>query len=132
MAAAAGFVASVVPGGKLFVKAGTSSTKYAKVVLRHYTSRAYSTAILEEGVLRASKYGKIFAESANRKVLSKADAEQAYGLRTGKGRDIVEFNPMAGQRWETKKNPITVVEEWIVYGDVELGPDSKVLQRVDQ
>ena len=127
--AAAGFTMSVIPAGKLFVKVGVTSVKYTKVVLRHYTRRSNSELILKEGILRPNTKGKIFAEKANRKTLSKTDAESRYGLERGKGRDVVEFSPMEDQRWEVKYNPVMKVEEVIVYGKVPLGPGSKVLQR---
>ena len=131
--AATGFVASVVPGGRVYVKSAVSggklALKYAKIKLRHYTSRKGSKGILKEGVIRAGKYGKIHAESANRRLLSPSDAAERYGLRSNRGQDAVEFSPQEGQQWYTRKNPNTGVDEIVVEGNVQLGPGSKVFQR---
>ena len=133
IAVSVGFVASVVPGGKLYVKGAVGGGKivvrYAKKKLRHYTSRQGSERILKEGVIRPGKYGRIHAESGNRRLLSPSDATERYGLRTGRGRDVVEFSPEKGQRWYTIKNPNTGVDEVVVEGNVRLGPGSTVLQR---
>ena len=127
--AAAGFVLSVVPGGKLWVKTGgKSAIEYGSRVFRHYTSRAGSNGILEKGVLEANR-GKVFAEGANRRVLAPRDAEQRYNIRTGRGRDYVEFQVPKDARWSEQPGLTPGVTEIVIEGDVPLGPGAKVMQR---
>lgn len=130
-AAAVGFVASAFPGGKLWVKVGgKGALKYGKKVFRHYTSRSGSNAILKTGVIKANPK-KIYAESAdgrNKNPLSKADAEERYRIRTGKGRDYVEFRVPEGTKVKTETG-LGGFDEVVIEGDVFLGPDAKVVQR---
>ena len=128
-AAAVGFVASAVPGGKLWTKTvGSSALEYGTKWFRHYTSRNGSNGILRTGTVQADR-GKIYAESANRKVLAPRDAERRYNIRTGRGRDYVEFQAPRGTRWSEQPGLTRGVTEIVIEGDVPLGQGARVLQR---
>ena len=119
-AAAIGFVASFVPSGR-------SILEYGSKKFRHYTSRSGSDGILRTGVIKANR-GKIYAEGGNRKVLAPRDAEQRYNIRTGRGRDYVEFQVPKGARWREQIG-LGGAREIVIEGDVPLGPGARVIQR---
>ena len=129
----------VVPGGagaaikaSKAAKSNNRSLERARNTFRHYTNRRGSRGILEKNTIHANKQGKVFAEKItrrNKNPLSKADAEDKYGLGQGRGRDYVEFNLPDGQEAVMQKNPITEATEWVIRGDVPLGADPRVIQR---
>jgi hypothetical protein len=62
--------------------------------------------------------GRVFAESAGRKPLSRVEAESTYGLARGRGRKFVETDvekSRVGQRF----NPETQAKELVIKGDVK-------------
>jgi len=87
--------------------------------MRHYTSRSGSNGIEEDELIKASDQNKVFFEKAKGKPLSRADAEEKYLLKPGKGRDVVETDvPVSRLNKET--NPLTGKTEYTVKGDVPL------------
>src|SRR4051794_31752213 len=94
--------------------------------MRHYANRRGVNAIEDEGRIRAGVQSwngiGVFCERASRNPLSAADAEKRYGLRTGRGRDLVEFDTVEGEA-AALSNPITSVREWFIGGDVPDLPD---------
>lgn len=96
--------------------------------IRHYTNRKGLEGIEQDHVIRASDQNKVFAESANKKVLSPRDAERTYGLKPGRGRDYVETT-VPSSRVSKVKNPITKVEELQMKGNVTLSSDANFHRR---
>ena len=87
-----------------------------------------SNGILRTGIVQADK-GKIYAESANRRVLAPRDAVQRYNIRTDRGRDYVEFQAPKGARWSEQPGLTRGITGIVIEGDVALGRGARVLQR---
>ena len=128
--AVAGFVLSAVPGGKLWIKTGGSTAlKYGPKIFRHYTSRNGSNGILATGIIKANNDGKVFAGARVGKPLDPNVAPIRYELDSvTKGRDVVEFQLPESTRVISTTNRQGVTE-YVIEGDVPLGPGAKVLQR---
>lgn len=89
------------------------------VRIRHYTSNKGVAGIEESGVLKASDQNTVFAELARGKPLAARDAEAAYGLKQGRGRNYVETNAPANQV-NRVYNPLTRSYELQIKGDLPL------------
>jgi hypothetical protein len=87
--------------------------------IRHYTSNKGISGIEEGGTIRASDQNKVFAEAARGRPLSPRDAEAAYGLKQGRGRNFVETD-VPIDRVSRVYNPLTKAHELQVVGDVPL------------
>lgn len=87
-----------------------------------------SNGILEKGVIEANR-GKVFAESANRRVLAPRDAEQRYNIRMGRGRDYVEFRAPKDAKSSEQINRLTGEREFVIEGDAILGLGARIMQR---
>ncbi len=127
-----GLAGSVIPGGKPLIKIVTRGGKHIKGprALRHYTNRKGSNAIAKEGVIKADKRNTVFVVPARERVLSRADAEDALGLRPGRGRDYVVFEAPKGTQVKEVYNPVTRRKEWKISGDIRLDPKrAEVVQR---
>jgi hypothetical protein len=70
-------------------------------------------------VIEGLDQGRVFAEPASNRVLSRADAEAKYGLKQGRGRDYVETDVDASCV-EYRYNPLTGANEITVKGEVPL------------
>jgi len=86
--------------------------------MRHYTNNAIK-AIEETRVLKASDQNKVFFDKAQGKPLSPRDAEAKFGLKPGRGRNIVETD-VPNNRIELVWNKIMKTFEYQVTGDVPL------------
>jgi hypothetical protein len=87
--------------------------------IRHYTSNSGLGGIQGSGVIKASDQKKVFAESARGAPFSARDAEKAYGLRQGRGRNYVETDIPTSQV-NSVYNPLTRSHELQLRGDVPL------------
>ena len=105
------------------VSAPTTDT----IRIRHYTNRRGSRGIENDQIIRASDQNRVFAEPARGKPLSPRDAEAKYGIKPGRGRDIVETDVPANLV-QRVKNPITKVDELQIIGDVPL-LNSRIIRR---
>lgn len=60
----------------------------------------------------------MYVEPANKKPLSQVEAETKYQIKTGKGRDYVEFN-VPNSQLEWVKNPRYGTPELTIKGGIE-------------
>ncbi|KPB92548.1 RHS repeat-associated core domain protein containing protein [Pseudomonas syringae pv. maculicola] len=58
--------------------------------VRHYTNRKGSAGIENDGIIQAQDNNRVYAELANKKPMSPADAEEKYQIGRGRGRDYIE------------------------------------------
>jgi len=96
--------------------------------IRHYTNRKGAAGIEADRVIRPYDQNTVFAESARRKPLSKADAEDKYGIPPGHGRDYVETDVPTSRITEVK-NAVTGAKELTIRGEVPLSDNAKVVRR---
>ena len=107
-------------GGPPTTASRQECTETGKTVrIRHYTNRAGSNRIEASGVITGLDQNRVFAEPASSRVLSRADAEDRYGLKEGRGRDYVETDVDASCV-EYRYNPKTGADEITVKGEVPL------------
>jgi RHS repeat-associated protein len=119
MAAAQGENAAIQLGANAAGKICPATEAGAAMRIRHYTSNKGLNGIRDSGVIRASDQNKVFAEAARGKPLSPRDAEQAYGLKQGRGRNYIETD-VSADRVQRVYNPLTRSYELQVVGDVHL------------
>jgi hypothetical protein len=98
------------------------------VELRHYTSNKGLEGIKKDMEIKAYDQNKVFAEKANGKPLSAADAADKYGIRKGSARNYVEFR-VPYKNLNTIKNAQTGVVEYILNGNVKLDESAKFIKR---
>lgn len=87
--------------------------------LRHYTRVSSLRRMLAEGRIIARDQNKVFVERADRKPLSRREAENRYLMDRGKGYAYIEFDAL----WDevgTQGNPRFADAEWYIRGDVDL------------
>ena len=77
---------------------------------RHYTKPDTMREIMRLQRINLGDRGRVHAVSANAKVLSPHDAEEAYGIDPGRGKACVEFDGEADEA-EWYKNPLTQATE---------------------
>jgi hypothetical protein len=83
------------------------------------SGRIASKATTLTRVQGGSDQGRVFAESANSRPISRADAESTYGLKPGRGRDYVETDVDVACI-EYRYNAKTRANEITVKGDIPL------------
>src|SRR5260370_3115858 len=93
--------------------------KSVTIRLRHYTRVSSKDQILAEKRLLARDQNKVFVERADRKPLSRRDAESRYLLKRGKGNAFVEFDAHPDEVSQ-QVNRLTGEVELFVYGQVDL------------
>ncbi len=60
--------------------------------VRHYTNRKGINGIEQDGSIIAKDNNRVYVEPANKSPLSQVEAETKYQLKSGRGRDYVEFD----------------------------------------
>jgi len=91
--------------------------------VRHYTGNKGIDGIEKSGSIKAYDQNKVFAESANKKVLSASDASKRYLIGKNSARNYVEFD-VPSSRVKEVTNRLSGKPELTIHGDVELGPAS--------
>lgn len=116
-------LAALMLEGAFREAAGGASSKAfrdgSNVRLRHYTNNSGFNGIKDTNSIRASDQNKVFNELANKKPLSRIDAESKYGLKEGRGRNLVEYNASIKEVL-VEKNPFTKATEHNIRGSVDL------------
>ncbi len=104
-----------------------SNTEVIRV--RHYTNTKGLKGIQESGIIYARDNNRVYLELADKKPLSRIDAEELYQLGKGKGRNYIEFDINASQL-EWIENPRYHTLELTVKGDVKI-ENAKFVKRKD-
>ncbi|MBE6091133.1 MAG: hypothetical protein E7206_24530 [Clostridium beijerinckii] len=86
--------------------------------VRHYTNRKGINGIEQDGSIIAKDNNRVYVEPANKKPLSQVEAETKYQIKTGKGRDYVEFD-VPNSQLEWVKNPRYGTPELTIKDGVE-------------
>ncbi|MFK3979015.1 polymorphic toxin-type HINT domain-containing protein [Micromonospora sp. NPDC050397] len=89
----------------------------ATVRMRHYTNSKGAAGIVESSVIRASDQNKVFLVPAKGRPMSPRDAEATLGIRTGRGRKVLEFDVPAS-RVSSRYNSMMGITEWVADGDL--------------
>jgi RHS repeat-associated protein len=115
-------------GGNIGLLSKTSETQGVRaakdvVNLRHYTSNKGIEGIQKDLEIKAFDQNKIFAEKANGKPLSSAQASEKYGINKKDARNYIEFQVPASSV-EKVNNATTGSIEQTIRGNVKLNPET--------
>ncbi len=100
------------------------------VRVRHYTNTKGLKGIQESGIIYAKDNNRVYLELADRKPLSRIEAEELYQLGKGKGRNYIEFDINTSQLVEWIENPRYHALELTVKGDVKI-ENARFVKRKD-
>ncbi|GFZ34456.1 hypothetical protein CSC2_49820 [Clostridium zeae] len=96
--------------------------------VRHYTNRKGINGIEQDGSIIAKDNNRVYVELASKKPLSQVEAETKYQIKTGKGRDYVEFD-VPNSKLEWVKNPRYGTPELTIKGGIEELLNPKFVRR---